>query len=290
MASSITATTTTITTMLTGRKRSNPETEAKLSCDAEPASLVNFNDTPPSPADVITLPKDNDDLGALIGKLGALADVVSRNRSLALWTGFAATPNPKRDPIDIAKAEADPRELEMFAMFDRNGRRLPESSAAQLDVARDVKPLVRENAKTAARYEDMASCVDEVFGTRDATKENVCWIVENMEAVLPLVKFHLRVKRARRNLSGGLETLTSNELAEYQTVRKIRSVLGVRMQKCRAGSRCSDKRLSGYDAVLLRRQNIMSCLVKGQREGQMRTGGVRRENEQLRVKRQRCAA
>ncbi|GJC77701.1 hypothetical protein ColLi_00539 [Colletotrichum liriopes] len=271
--------------MAASRKRSEPEAEAKLSCD-KPTAAIDFDDTPPCPADVISLPKDEDDLETLVKKIAALADVVSHNRSLAVWTGFAATPNPQRDPFDIAKAEAAVLELELFNRFDEIGRRLP--AAQQFDVVRDVKPLERENKKTAARYEDMASCVDEVFGTQGATKENVCWIVENMEFILPLVKFYLRVKRARRNLSGGQESLTSNELAEYQTVRKVRGVLGVRMQKCRIG-KCSDKRLRGYDVVLLRRQNLTSPVLKGQREGQMKTEGAR-EAEQIRFKRQRCAA
>ncbi|KZL72148.1 hypothetical protein CI238_00846 [Colletotrichum incanum] len=271
--------------MAVSRKRSKSEAEAKLSCD-KPTAPIDFNDTPPCPADVISLPKDEDDLETLVEKISALAEVVSHNRSLAVWTGFAATPNPQRDPFDIAKAEADPRELGLFNRFDEIGRRLPASK--QFDVLKNVKPLEKENKKTAARYEDMASCVDEVFGTRGATKENVCWIVENMEVMLPLVKFYLRVKRARRNLLGGQESLTSNELAEYQTVRKIRSVLGVRMQKCRIG-KCSDKRLRGYDVVLLRRQNLTSPVLRAQHEGQMKTEGVR-EVEQIRFKRQRCAA
>ncbi|GKT48496.1 uncharacterized protein ColSpa_08677 [Colletotrichum spaethianum] len=271
--------------MAINRKRSKSEAEGKLSCD-KPAPSIDFNDAPLNPADVISLPKDEDDLETLVEKISALAEVVSHNRSLAVWTGFAATPNPQRDPFAIAKAEADTRELALFNRFDEIGRRLPASR--HFDVLKNVKPLEKENKKTAARYEDMASCVDEIFGTQGAIKENVCWIVENMDAMLPLVKFYLRVKRARRNLLGGQESLTSNELAEYQTVRKIRSVLGVKMQKCRTGKQ-SDKRLRGYDILLLRRQNLTSPVLKCQREGQMRTEGAR-EVEQIRVKRQRCTA
>ncbi|KAK2057983.1 hypothetical protein LY76DRAFT_636181 [Colletotrichum caudatum] len=271
------------------RKRSLPEAaEAEAEAEAkkpgrdEPAPPIDFDDAPPCPADVIPLPSDADDLETFIGKIGALVGVASRGSSLAVWTAFAATPNRQRDPFAIAKADADARELQQLAWFEGNGRRV--HTPEPFDVLRNVKPLAKHSSKTAARYEDMASCVDEVLGTRGATKENVCWIVENLEAALPLIKFHLRVKRARRNLQGGQGTLTSDELAEYQTVRKIRSVLGVRLQKCRVDTG-PGRRLREYDAVLLRRQNLTSPILKGQREegggggggvgGQGRTGAGR---------------
>ncbi|KAK2015435.1 hypothetical protein LZ32DRAFT_616102 [Colletotrichum eremochloae] len=273
--------------MATSRKRSlakaEAEAEAKRTCD-ESTPLIDFEDVPPCPADVIPLPNDADDLETLTEKIGALADVVSRKRSLAVWTAFAATPNPQRDPFAIAKADADGRELEQFNWFEGNGHRLP--TPEPFDVLKNVKLLEKENNKTAARYEDMASCVDEVFRTQGATKENVCWIVENLDVVLPLIKFYLRVKRARRNLLGGQENLTSNELAEYQTVRKIRSVLGVRLQKGRM-DKGSGKRLREYDVVLLRRQNLTSPIMKGHREGQGKTEVTREAGDC--AKRQRCA-
>ncbi|KAK1982226.1 hypothetical protein LZ30DRAFT_591022 [Colletotrichum cereale] len=276
--------------MATSRKRSSTEAEAeaeagaeaKPGCDEPATLLIDFDDTPPCPADVIPIPNDADDLETLTDKIGALVDVVSRRCSLAVWTAFAATPNPQRDPFAIAKAEADMRELGFFNLFVENGRRV--HTPEPFDVLKNVKPLEKENSRTAARYEDMASCVDEVFGTRGATKENVCWIVENLDVVLPLVKFYLRVKRARRNLLGGQESLTSNELAEYQTVRRIRSVLGVRLQRCRM-DKGSGRRLREYDVVLLRRQNLTSPILKGQqREVQGRAEGA----EQNCAKRQRC--
>ncbi|KAK1585113.1 uncharacterized protein LY79DRAFT_275246 [Colletotrichum navitas] len=270
--------------MTISRKRSLPEAEveaeAKPGCD-EPTSFIDFDDTPPFPADVVPLPNDADDLETLTGKIGALVRVVSRKSSLAVWTAFAATPNPQRDPFAIAKADADVRELQMFTWFEGNGRRL--HTPEPFDVTRNVRPLEKQNNKTAARYEDMASCVDEVFGTQGATKENVCWIVENLDVALPLIKFYLRVKRARRNLLGGQATLTSNELAEYQTVRRIRGVLGVRLQKCRM-DKGPAKQLREYDVVLLRRQNLTSPILKGQREEHGRTEAGREC-----AKRQRCA-
>ncbi|KAK2038665.1 hypothetical protein LZ31DRAFT_559394 [Colletotrichum somersetense] len=277
--------------MTTSRKRSLPEAveaeaEAKPGRD-ESTPSIDFDDTPPCPADVIPLPNNADDLETFIGKIGALVDVASRKSSLAVWTAFAATPNPQRDPFAIAKADADGRELEQLAWFEGNGRRL--HTPEPFDVLKNVKSLEKHNSKTAARYEDMASCVDEVFGTRGATKENVCWIVENLEAALPLIKFHLRVKRARRNLLGGQGTLTSNELAEYQTVRKIRSVLGVRLQKCRM-DKGSGRRLREYDVVLLRRQNLTSPILKGQREGGGGGGGQGRTEAGRNCAKRRCCA
>ncbi|KAI3541088.1 hypothetical protein CSPX01_07746 [Colletotrichum filicis] len=273
--------------MAASRKRSRPEadTTSTTSCKATLAS-INFNDRPPHPTTVISLPKNEDEVETLLEKTSALADVVSHNRSLAVYTAFAATPNPKRDPVAIAKREADVRELEMYDRFEQIG--CQPQPWTNLDVLKDVKPLDRENRKTAARYEDMASCVDEVCGTTGATKENVAWIVENREVVLPLVKFYLRIKRARRNLSGGQASLSSNELAEYQTVRKIRSVLGVRMQKFRM-EKASERRLRGYDVVLLRRQNEMNAILKGQRDrdGQSDDGFAAHGGE-ARTKRQRC--
>ncbi|OHF04449.1 hypothetical protein CORC01_00301 [Colletotrichum orchidophilum] len=269
-------------TLAASRKRSKPGSDA--SCEA--LASINFNDRPTHTTNIILLPKNEDEVELLLEKTSALAGVVSHNRSLAVWTSFAATPNPKRDPIAIAKKEADVRELEMFNRFEDIGCQLPPSK--RLDVLKDVKPLDKENRKTAARYVDMASCVDEVFGTQGASKENVAWIVENMEVVLPLVKFYLRVKRARRNLAGGQDCLTSNELAEYQTVRKIRSVLGVRMQKFRM-EKASERRLRGYDVVLLRRQNEMAAILKGQRDARGRVEGFS-DGQESRAKRQRCSA
>ncbi|KAK2034293.1 hypothetical protein LX32DRAFT_634424 [Colletotrichum zoysiae] len=277
--------------MTTSRKRSLPEA-AEAEAEAKPgrdesAPSIDFDDTPPCPADVIPLPNNADDLETIIGKIGALVDVASRRSSLAVWTAFAATPNPQRDPLAIAKADADGRELEQLAWFEGNGRRL--HTPEPFDVLKNVKSLEKHSSKTAARYEDMASCVDEVFGTRGATKENVCWIVENLEAALPLIKFHLRVKRARRNLLGGQGTLTSNELAEYQTVRKIRSVLGVRLQKCRM-DKASGRRLREYDVVLLRRQNLTSPIVKGPREGGGGGGSQGRTEAGRNCAKRRCCA
>ncbi|KAL2880824.1 hypothetical protein SGCOL_003851 [Colletotrichum sp. CLE4] len=271
--------------MAASRKRSRPEAAPADTCCKRPLDPINFNDRPTHPTKIISLPKNEDEVETLLEKTSALADVVSHNRSLAVHTAFAATPNPKRDTITIAKKEADVRELEMYDRFEDIDYQLPPT--VRLDVLKDVKPLDRENKKTSARYEDMASCVDEVFGTRGATKENVAWIVENMEVALPLVKFYLRVKRARRNLSGGQESLSSNELAEYQTVRKIRSVLGVRMQKFRM-EKASERRLRGYDVVLLRRQNEMAAILKGQRDGGGKGDGLSDDGGETRAKRQRC--
>ncbi|KAI0998963.1 hypothetical protein K3495_g9232 [Podosphaera aphanis] len=176
---------------------------------------------------LVSLPERTDSLEQMADKMRELVAVFHAHHSLAVRSGYRGTPNPNRDPVEIAKSRMDLYELEMYTTYTSKGCRLQpydwESCTAPVPCGKGSQ----------LRYTRAASALREIFKDESLTPENASWFYQNKTFAIPLVKAIMKIDGARRDLVNGQTTLSELELAELQTIHHVNSIVGKKMNQAR---------------------------------------------------------
>ena len=178
---------------------------------------IDFDETLPNKTPNLPLPNELDSLEELAAKIASYAGVIQRGKSLALHTGFKATPHSERDPVKLAIEGMSPMERDEYDVWSEGGGLLDFDWEAN----KEELPTGKDSAK---RFVQRATAMDTAWKVDKATPENAVWLTNHMPENLPLLKALVRIKAAKMALSGGIPGQDASELAEYQTINKIRSL------------------------------------------------------------------
>ncbi|KHJ31704.1 hypothetical protein EV44_g3138 [Erysiphe necator] len=159
----------------------------------------------------LPIPLPTDDIRVAMNKLRALADVVSKGKSVAIYTSYKGTPSVERDPVNIAKASMTDAQKEQYEAW-ASGYTMP-----TYDWVNNTKPL-KGGERTRIKLERRVEATREIWGNNSITPQNVYWLAEHDPFIMPLITAVAKVNSARRNLAGRQEHLMEYELAEVQTI------------------------------------------------------------------------
>ena len=185
---------------------------------------IDFEEVLANETPTLSLPDELDELKEIARKLASYADVIQRGKSLAVHTGFKATPHSERDPIKLATEGMTIMEQDEYDVWAEGGG-LPD-----IDWERN-KEEVPTGKDSAKRFMQRASAMNTAWKVDKATPQHAVWLTNHMPENIPLLKALVRIEAARVNLSGGIPGQDASELAEYQTINKIRSLAMQAKQK-----------------------------------------------------------
>jgi hypothetical protein len=146
--------------------------------------------------------------------MSALKKIVEGGHSLAVATGLKATSHGTTNPEEFAMGEMSITERAQYDAW-RNGVRLRE-------FAKETSKAERKVFKGGDKSLDQwVQGLRLMYGDDTLTREHACWYAKNADFMAPTIMAHIKVVNAQRGLTVSDSDLTANELAEYQTARKI---------------------------------------------------------------------
>ena len=187
-------------------------------------SHIDFDEILTNEMATLPLPDKRDELEELAQKLASYANVIQRGKSLAIHTGFKATPYSERNPIKLAIEGMSITERDQYETWCE-GRGLVDFD---WEGNKEELPTGKDSAK---RFTQRAAAMNTAWKIKHATPEHAVWLTYHMPEFLPLLKALVRIETAKMTLSGGKPGQDSSMLAEYQTIKKIRSLVVQAEQK-----------------------------------------------------------
>jgi hypothetical protein len=176
-----------------------------------------YTDRPTSDAQLLPVPLPTDNLPTLVRKWEALAELVETGKSVAVYTGYKTAAQQVRDPEQLAKKNFTPLESKQYDAWKAG------AIMNQPDWANCHGAAVTGTQATK-RMTDRTNALRIIYRNDDITLENYAWVHTNMAYLLPLIVAVSKIQAAERELQGGQEELTPNELAEIQAIHKINAV------------------------------------------------------------------
>ena len=197
----------------------------------------------------LPLPALGDSIDLLAPKLSALNRLIKDGQSIAIATGFAATPNHEKDGVKKAVSEMTPDELMCWQSYVENRCQLP-----VMDWATNVG-VPPSSTKSLRLARKRAEALNHIYKTDKATPSHSVWFANNHPEALHLVKAVARVIGVDKNILGGHSTANAILLADLQTINKVLGVTRKIMKK--KGDRTKETSLrTAYKTLISRRQQI----------------------------------
>ncbi|BCD56398.1 hypothetical protein [Lichen RNA virus 1] len=163
---------------------------------------------------LLEMPTRDDSLSTLSQKMTALEAVVKRHRSLAVATGLMGTAKQTTDPVEAAKGVMSVVELEMYEDWQA-GTRLEGWSKSK---------CVKDKSKFGGNEKSMAKWLvglQAMYKDPSLTAEHVSWIATERAFLAPCLLAHATVEGMKKGMLVMGKDLTAEELAEYQTCKRI---------------------------------------------------------------------
>lgn len=184
---------------------------------------MNFKEIPGVARGSLPLPAKSDTLEGLARKMDSLREIVEGGHSLAVATGLQATAHGTTDPVEFAKGEMSSTELRQYQQWE-SGARLK-----AFDPETCKEPVTKWKGSEKSLLEWLAG-LQRMYSDPTLVKENVVWWAVRADYLVPAIMAYRKLLGAERGLTNGGGDLTANELAEYQTARKIQSEATFRTQ------------------------------------------------------------
>lgn len=153
-------------------------------------------------------------VGVVAERMRKLARVVGDGKSVAVATGFKGAEYEERDPRKLAAESSTPQEIAQYDAWSAGGLCLPEFNWSEnVDDSSMSKSIVKS-------MQDHADAMNILWKTDRAKPHHALWLSGNWMGMLPLVSAVILVEKAKKDLKGGSEIFTANEVAEIQTIDK----------------------------------------------------------------------
>jgi len=184
---------------------------------------ISFDPIPGLNGAILPIPLPGDNLTDLAAKMKDLRIVVEKGHSLTVATGMKGAAFNTTDPEEKAIAEMSTVEEEMYKSW-KQGARLNE-----FDKRTCVEPVTKWRGADHT-LDKWLQGLQRMYGDDTLTRENCVWFAVNADFMVPTITAHLKVIAAARSLVDGGNRLTPQEMAEYQTARKILGEAAYRVQ------------------------------------------------------------
>ena len=168
--------------------------------------------TQPNPRDnPLPLPELDDSLVDVTKKLNALADVVMKGLSVAVFTGVKKAVRQTMDAAANVVKEMKPMEKLQYDAW-KAGVKMP-----SIDWNTSVLP-VPQGRGSAKRFRLRAEAMRIIWGQEGLGPEHASWIVTNKTCILPIIAAVVRVEGAKRDLPRVQKMISKMDIAEVQTI------------------------------------------------------------------------
>ncbi|KAL9581188.1 MAG: hypothetical protein Q9212_004052 [Teloschistes hypoglaucus] len=196
--------------------------------EEEPDTTNSAGETTTTP--ILDLPTENDGFSILATKILALAQVVKTGQSIAIRTGYRATTMAGKDPEAVALEGMKELERMMYQAW-KKGCRLEPYDFNPRPGGAVVEPTT---AKMAKEYQDRAAALSIMYGIPGTiTAAQAMMWTRSESPYIPCMKAIMRVERQKVAMTGGIPNLTSLEVGDLQTLKKILAVTAATVQKGR---------------------------------------------------------
>lgn len=220
---------------------------------------------------LLPMPTKDDSLPLLARKMEDLEAVVKRHRSLAVATGLMGTAHHTTDPIAAAKQVMSAIELDMYNDWEA-GTRLEGWNKETCRVSRDK---FKGNEKSLAKW---TIGLQSMYEDRDLGPEHVAWIATQRAFLAPCVLAHATVEGLKKGILVPGKELSAEELAEYQTCRKIIAAASYRVGEIK---KIVNQQTGKIDLAIKQVQGVQEIYARRMRTTEVGTAPINREREQL---------
>lgn len=191
--------------------------------------------------------------------LGEVAKCIQGRHNVARATRYKFTATKVRDPKDLA-AGSRRFDNDIYKSWETGSLKLPE-----IDWKNDRLPVQCEQGTTGAkRLTSRTEAMARAWRVRKADPENYMYLTERLPSFVKLVTTIECLIKAERRLHGGLETMSSREYAELETlnfvIRECNRVLNPSQSDPRPQIRCAagDRQVINRRIKELRRKRLAS--------------------------------
>ncbi|KAF2858357.1 hypothetical protein K470DRAFT_272491 [Piedraia hortae CBS 480.64] len=203
---------------------------------------------------ILQVPNPGDDMDKTMKIVQALSSVVDEGKSIAAATGYVLATNKPVPPEDAAMSHMTP-EQELAYRGWKSGADLPqiEWTVSRVDVP--------GGPQSDAHFSKRAAAMRVLFKDQDIDQQNAVWLTFNAPDLLPLVKAVEKILNAERDSTGGQVGIKSQELADYQTLRKVIGVASSNANKEMADLRAKMKAIMSSVERLQAQEKILKAKV-----------------------------
>lgn len=209
----------------------------------------------------LPMPDRADTLPSLADKMDQFREVIQEGRSLAVATGLKATARNTTDPVDFAKAEMSVSELEQYEYWIGGGR------LQDFDKHTCREPVAKWKGNDTSLLKWLAG-LQEMYDDTTLDKEHVVWFASNASFMVPCIMAFTKILSARRALTVKGSDLSSEELAEYQTARKLLSEAAFRVQELKRVINGYTSRIDKAEQAVLTRIRFYEPRIKTKPAGE----------------------
>lgn len=186
-------------------------------------SAPSFAAIPGLEREKLPVPRDTDTLPELAKKMVALRRVVERGQSLAVATGLAAAGHATTDPLEFAKGEMSISERDRYDAWMGGARLL------NFDKQTSLEPVDKWTGNETSLLKWLSG-LREMYADPTLQKGHVVWYAKHAPFMVPCIMAFVKVVTATKALTAPKSDLTPDELAEYQTAKKILAEASFRVQ------------------------------------------------------------
>nr|WEI52981.1 coat protein [Beauveria bassiana dsRNA mycovirus 1] len=184
---------------------------------------VSFDAIPGLSGHTLPVPERGDTLKRLAAKTTALRRVIESGHSLAVATGMKAAAFNTVDPEEKAIAEMGVVEKEQYMAW-RGGARLGDFNRLT-----SLEPTNKWNGSTST-LDRWVMGLRRMYEDEEIGRENAVWWAVHADFLVPTITAHVKVLNAGRSMVDKLAKLSPEEMAEYQTARRILADTAYRVQ------------------------------------------------------------
>lgn len=185
---------------------------------------VNFDPMPGYEQRLLPVPNKSDSLGMVAKKMIEIRRVVEAGHSLAVATGMKVAAFNTVNPEEKAMAEMGVVEREMYDAW-KAGARL-----------QDFNPATSKTSTTS--WKGTTPTLDKwlmglraMYGDETLVRENAVWFAVNASFMVPTITAHVKVLMADKSMTDQHHRLRPEEMAEYQSARRILADAAFRVQE-----------------------------------------------------------
>lgn len=209
---------------------------------------VNFNPIPGLENKVLPLPAKGDSLAELADKMDALRKVVEHHHSLAVATGMQAAAHKTIDPREHAMQEMGVVEKEQYLAWEAGAR------LSDFDPATSREPRSKWNGGdvSLARW---VKGLKAMYSNDQLNEEHAVWFAVHASFMVPTITAYVKILNAGRGMVDEEGKLLPEEMAEYQTSRRILADAAFQVQEIK-------KVINDYTARIGRAEDVVLARIR----------------------------
>lgn len=207
---------------------------------------TNFQAIPGAEGRSLAMPGKGVSLKVLADQMDALRQVVEEGYSLAVATGLAGTAHGTAVPEEKAIQEMGVSEKEQYLAW-KGGARLKDF------LGLDSKASLEKWKGNPETLDKWVVGLRLMYNKPELVRENAVWWAVNASFLVPTITAHVKVAMAGKSMTDQFSALSAEEMAEYQTAKKILAEAAFRVQTIKKELNTLTQRIGRAEDVIITR-------------------------------------